>query len=196
MLISQRLILVCTNILPYFYYYILNELCCFQHYIFFVKRDFRITWLQNIEWFANIFLSWGWRQFNTHTIFLQACYPNNPTIQQSTPLPRYFYTWGYIYPDSASVFIALDECTKETGCLQVIKGSHHLGRINHFVAGKMLQADPEIVTEVSRLEESWLKAEEKLKKKIGITIHSLMNKRNWARVYKPKKESSVDQTKF
>lgn len=62
----------------------------------------------------------------------------------------YFYTWGYIYPDSASVFIALDECTKETGCLQVIKGSHHLGRINHFVAGKMLQADPEIVTEAKK----------------------------------------------
>lgn len=86
-------------------------------------------------------------------ILIRSSYQYNlikPLQSNKLSLYRYFYTWGYIYPDSASVFIALDECTKETGCLQIIKGSHHMGRINHFVTGKMLQADPEIVAEVRR----------------------------------------------
>ena len=34
-----------------------------------------------------------------------------------------------------SVFVALDACTKENGCLQVIPGSHHMGRVDHVLVG-------------------------------------------------------------
>ena len=38
---------------------------------------------------------------------------------------------------------------RENGCLQVIKGSHRLGRVDHVLCGEQLQADPERVSEVS-----------------------------------------------
>ncbi|XP_071519265.1 L-proline trans-4-hydroxylase-like isoform X2 [Panulirus ornatus] len=59
----------------------------------------------------------------------------------------YFYNWGYLYPDTGSVFIAVDDCTKENGCLQVLRGSHRMGRVDHKVVGKQLQADLERVEE-------------------------------------------------
>ena len=31
----------------------------------------------------------------------------------------------------ATVMIALDKCTKENGCLQVLSGSNKLGRVDH-----------------------------------------------------------------
>ena len=37
----------------------------------------------------------------------------------------YWYQNGVLFPDLISVFIAVDPCTKENGCLQVIEGSHH-----------------------------------------------------------------------
>jgi ectoine hydroxylase len=37
--------------------------------------------------------------------------------------------------------IAVDRATKENGCLQVIKGSHHLGRIEHGTTGDQVGAD-------------------------------------------------------
>ncbi len=44
-----------------------------------------------------------------------------------------------------SCFIAVDPCTKANGCLQVIPGSHHLGRMNHMKVGGQTGADPERV---------------------------------------------------
>jgi ectoine hydroxylase-related dioxygenase (phytanoyl-CoA dioxygenase family) len=43
----------------------------------------------------------------------------------------YWYDMGNIYPDMASVQIALDACTRQNGCLRVISGTHKLGRLNH-----------------------------------------------------------------
>jgi ectoine hydroxylase len=38
--------------------------------------------------------------------------------------------------------IALDKCTKANGCLQVLKGSHHMGRIDHgLLDGDQVGAD-------------------------------------------------------
>jgi ectoine hydroxylase-related dioxygenase (phytanoyl-CoA dioxygenase family) len=31
-----------------------------------------------------------------------------------------------------SIYVSLDKATKENGCLQVLKGSHELGRLNHL----------------------------------------------------------------
>jgi len=43
----------------------------------------------------------------------------------------YWYHNGCIFPHLASCQIALDRATAANGCLQMVKGSHHLGRIDH-----------------------------------------------------------------
>lgn len=54
----------------------------------------------------------------------------------------YWYKNQFIYPDQLmSVMVALTEANKENGCLQVIKGSHKLGRVNHGFAGEQVGAD-------------------------------------------------------
>ena len=55
----------------------------------------------------------------------------------------YWYDFGCLYPDMASCFISVDKATAENGCLQVIPGSHHLGRMNHMKVGGQTGADPE-----------------------------------------------------
>jgi len=59
----------------------------------------------------------------------------------------YWYDVGYLFPQLASVMIAVDKATKENGCLQVIKGSHRLGRINHTLTGEQAGADLDRVNE-------------------------------------------------
>ena len=57
----------------------------------------------------------------------------------------YWYQNGCLYPDMASVFIALDPATRENGCLQVLRGSHKLGRVEPGRFGTQTGADPERV---------------------------------------------------
>ncbi|MBW3624421.1 MAG: phytanoyl-CoA dioxygenase family protein [Armatimonadetes bacterium] len=57
----------------------------------------------------------------------------------------YWYSNGCLFPYMASCMIAVDRATKENGCLQVLKGSHHMGRIEHGVAGDQTGADMERV---------------------------------------------------
>ena len=57
----------------------------------------------------------------------------------------YWYQNGCLYPMMASCFISIDRATKENGCLQVIRGSHLLGRLEHSVEAGQLQADLEHV---------------------------------------------------
>jgi ectoine hydroxylase len=57
----------------------------------------------------------------------------------------YWYQNGCLFPDMASVFIALDPATRENGCLQVLKGSHWMGRVEHGRFGQQTGADPERV---------------------------------------------------
>jgi ectoine hydroxylase-related dioxygenase (phytanoyl-CoA dioxygenase family) len=58
----------------------------------------------------------------------------------------YWYHTGCLFPYLASCMIAVDRATKENGCLQVIKGSHHLGRLDHGAIGDQTGADLERVT--------------------------------------------------
>jgi ectoine hydroxylase-related dioxygenase (phytanoyl-CoA dioxygenase family) len=47
-----------------------------------------------------------------------------------------------MFPDELmSVMIALTPANKENGCLQVIEGSHKMGRVNHGFAGEQVGAD-------------------------------------------------------
>ena len=61
----------------------------------------------------------------------------------------YWYHNGIVFPYMASVMVALDRATRENGCLQVVKGSHHCGRIEHGVLpGEQVGADPKRVEEI------------------------------------------------
>uniref|UniRef100_A0A7C4LLG8 Phytanoyl-CoA dioxygenase family protein n=1 Tax=Schlesneria paludicola TaxID=360056 RepID=A0A7C4LLG8_9PLAN len=65
----------------------------------------------------------------------------------------YWYNNGCLWPDMASCLIAVDRATRENGCLQVVRGSHKLGRIDHGKVGDQTGADAERVAEiVKRLE--------------------------------------------
>ena len=57
----------------------------------------------------------------------------------------YWYQNGCLYPYMASCMIALDRATKANGCLQVLKGSHHMGRVEHGRFGGQTGADPQRV---------------------------------------------------
>ena len=58
----------------------------------------------------------------------------------------YWYKFNAcLYPDMASCMIAVDRATKENGCLQVIRGSHKIGRIEHGESGEQAGADMERV---------------------------------------------------
>ncbi|MCC6579150.1 MAG: phytanoyl-CoA dioxygenase family protein [Phycisphaeraceae bacterium] len=58
----------------------------------------------------------------------------------------YWYKFNYcLWPDLASVMIAVDRANKDNGCLQVLAGSHHCGRIEHGETGEQTGANLERV---------------------------------------------------
>ncbi|HTX39429.1 MAG TPA: phytanoyl-CoA dioxygenase family protein [Bryobacteraceae bacterium] len=72
----------------------------------------------------------------------------------------YWYQNGVLFPLLTSVSIAVDRATRENGCLQVLKGSHLAGRVDHVLAGDQAGADLERVTELSaRLDLVYLEME-------------------------------------
>jgi ectoine hydroxylase-related dioxygenase (phytanoyl-CoA dioxygenase family) len=60
----------------------------------------------------------------------------------------YWYRDGFLYPQMLSVLTALSPATKENGCLQVLKGSHLAGRIEHGFSGEQVGANQERVDEL------------------------------------------------
>jgi ectoine hydroxylase-related dioxygenase (phytanoyl-CoA dioxygenase family) len=65
----------------------------------------------------------------------------------------YWYNNGCLFPDMASCLIAVDEATRANGCLQVIRGSHRIGRVDHLKTGEQVEADPIRVKEaIARLD--------------------------------------------
>ncbi|MFI5154886.1 MAG: phytanoyl-CoA dioxygenase family protein [Chitinophagales bacterium] len=58
----------------------------------------------------------------------------------------YWYKNQFLFPDQlVSVMIALTEANQSNGCLQVIRGSHKIGRVNHGFAGEQVGADMTMV---------------------------------------------------
>lgn len=53
----------------------------------------------------------------------------------------YWYDNGFLLPDMLSVMVAITRANDENGCLQVLKGSHKIGRINHGSTGEQVGAD-------------------------------------------------------
>jgi ectoine hydroxylase-related dioxygenase (phytanoyl-CoA dioxygenase family) len=64
----------------------------------------------------------------------------------------YWYKNGFLFPNAMiSMMVALTEATKENGCLQVLKGSHKMGRLEHLFAGEQQGADMPFVEESLKL---------------------------------------------
>jgi ectoine hydroxylase-related dioxygenase (phytanoyl-CoA dioxygenase family) len=64
----------------------------------------------------------------------------------------YWYKNGFLYPNAMiSVMVALTEATRENGCLQVLKGSHKMGRFEHLFAGEQQGADMPFVEEALKV---------------------------------------------
>jgi ectoine hydroxylase-related dioxygenase (phytanoyl-CoA dioxygenase family) len=58
----------------------------------------------------------------------------------------YWYKNQFMFPDELiSVMVALTAANKANGCLQVIKNSHRIGRVNHGFSGEQLGADMQMV---------------------------------------------------
>jgi phytanoyl-CoA hydroxylase len=58
---------------------------------------------------------------------------------------------GFLFPKMLSVLTALTTSNKENGCLQMIKGSHKMGRIEHGFTGEQVGADMEKVNEALKI---------------------------------------------
>ena len=72
----------------------------------------------------------------------------------------YWYYNGCLFPLLASCLIAVDRANQANGCLQVLKGSHHLGRVDHGKTGEQAGADMERVEEaLKRFELVYVEAE-------------------------------------
>lgn len=63
----------------------------------------------------------------------------------------YWYQNGVLCPDLCSVMIAVDKATIENGCLQVLKSSHRMGRVNHVLSGDQAGADLERVEQAKQI---------------------------------------------
>jgi ectoine hydroxylase-related dioxygenase (phytanoyl-CoA dioxygenase family) len=57
----------------------------------------------------------------------------------------YWYNNGCLFPLMASCLIAVSEANQANGCLQVLRGSHLMGRIDHVKTGDQTGADMERV---------------------------------------------------
>ena len=58
----------------------------------------------------------------------------------------YWYKNQFMFPDQLIiVMVALTPANQQNGCIQVIKGSHKLGRVNHGFAGEQVGADMTMV---------------------------------------------------
>lgn len=58
----------------------------------------------------------------------------------------YWYKNEFLLPEQMlSVMVAITEATKENGCLQVIEGSHKMGRVEHGFAGEQVGASQHYV---------------------------------------------------
>ena len=62
----------------------------------------------------------------------------------------YWYQNGVLFPLLTSAYIAVDPATRENGCLQVLKGSHRMGRVDHVLTGDQAGADLERVHEAQK----------------------------------------------
>ncbi len=72
----------------------------------------------------------------------------------------YWYNNGCLAPDMLSIYIALDKSTKLNGCLQILKGSHKLGRLDHVREdGQTNVAASHLAAAIQRYEHQYVEME-------------------------------------
>ena len=60
----------------------------------------------------------------------------------------YWYDQGFVFPRMISAWVALDPATRANGCLEVLRGSHKLGRLTHTTYQSQTGADPKRLAQV------------------------------------------------
>jgi len=90
---------------------------------------------------------------NIERILGDECYHYHSKVMMKEPKVGGAWEWhqdyGYWYgngnpsPNMCSAMVAVNPNTLENGCLQVLKGSHHMGRVDHGTVGGQAGADPE-----------------------------------------------------
>lgn len=55
----------------------------------------------------------------------------------------FWYKDGCLRPDLITATVAIDRCTPDNGCMQIIPRSQQYGRIDHIQVGKSIAVDPE-----------------------------------------------------
>jgi len=63
----------------------------------------------------------------------------------------YWYEQGYVFPRMMSAWVALDPATRENGCMQVLRGSHKLGRLEHGQVGDQTGANARRIEQIEPL---------------------------------------------
>jgi ectoine hydroxylase-related dioxygenase (phytanoyl-CoA dioxygenase family) len=95
------------------------------------------------------------------TLIKEDVYHTSTKIMMKEPFVGGAWEWhqdfGYwhrdnlmLYPKAISCMIAINRATQENGCLQVLKGSHHLGRLDHNKTGDQKGAAIEFVEEAMK----------------------------------------------
>ncbi|KAK3087853.1 hypothetical protein FSP39_011501 [Pinctada imbricata] len=62
----------------------------------------------------------------------------------------YWYKNGNLFPNLVTVFIAIDKCTAANGALQILRGSHKCGRIEHLPKAGQHEADVDRIQEIQK----------------------------------------------
>ncbi len=62
----------------------------------------------------------------------------------------YWYNNGFLYPEMVSIMLALTEATQENGCMQVLKETHRMDRVEHNTTGEQVGAHMEKVEEAMK----------------------------------------------
>lgn len=63
----------------------------------------------------------------------------------------YWYANGCLYPYMGTVWFAVDKATKENGCVQLLSGSHQMGRVEHTCVGNQIGADLARVEQIKKV---------------------------------------------
>merc|ERR1711892_479840 len=86
----------------------------------------------------------GWELYHYHSkLMMKEAYTGGAHLWHQDY--GYWYQNGCLFPDMGSVFMPVDRCTKQNSCLQVLAGSHRLGRVDHYNIAGQSGADPERV---------------------------------------------------
>tara|TARA_R110000744_G_scaffold16898_2_gene46254 strand:- start:313 stop:1095 length:783 start_codon:yes stop_codon:yes gene_type:complete len=95
------------------------------------------------------------------TLIGEPIYHTSTKIMMKEPFVGGAWEWhqdfGYwhrdnymLYPKAISCMVAINRATEENGCLQVLKGSHHLGRLDHSKTGDQKGAALDFVEEAMK----------------------------------------------